>query len=443
MGAARRLLDAGCDVTLLECLPRLGGDCYGIDVPVADGGTHRVDVGVSDFNVDTFVRIRSLLDELGLSYAPICQDASFMTPRGRPTMFSRDGQLHAVAPELDVTGLSAQITRFNAECIEVLDDSGPDPTRFDGCTLGQYLRHRGYDQALAEHYLYPRAIGCFSMPDGDPADFPIQSLVRFWRMHGLVGGGSARRMSVVGGMHVYCSALERVLTERGADIRCGTRVIGIVRRGEQVEIRAVTRDDEHLVFWVDHVVVATNPNEALPLLEDPSAQETAAFAAIPYQRARLVIHTDPKVMPSDRRTWGAYNYIVPNGVAPRIRPTITFFPNRMLGLPAHVPDVFVTMNPAVEPAPDHVIAQRFFEHPVVSTQTAATVRRIDALQGRRTWFAGSYLAEPFLHEQAHGSGEDIATRLLGAIERPAWSASPRPWSRPPAFEPGAQPSCTG
>lgn len=47
-----------------------------------------LDVGARDFNVETFVRIRSLLDGLDLRYAPVRQDPSFMTPDGQSTMLS-------------------------------------------------------------------------------------------------------------------------------------------------------------------------------------------------------------------------------------------------------------------------------------------------------------------------------------------------------------------
>ena len=430
MGAARRLLDAGSDVTLVEAAGRLGGDCFGVDVPLPEGGTYRVDVGVSDFNIDTFVEIRRLLDELGLAYAPICQDASFMTPDRTPTMASIGGELRRLDPSLDVDALQTDITRFNLECVVALEDPA-----YEGWTLGRYLAAHGHSKALAHHYLYPRTMGCFSMPDADPAEAPLVSLVRFWRMHGLVGGGPARRMAVVGGMHAYCDALQRRLEEGGAEIRCGSRVIGIVRRPGEVEVRVVTRDDEHHNLRADHVVIATNPNEALPLLEDPTEAEHAAFAGIPFSRARLVVHTDSRVMPPARETWGAYNYVVAQGEAPRVRPTITFFPNRMLRLPKSVPDVFVTMNPCIDPAPDTVITQRFFEHPVASRQTSQAARGIDALQGkRRTWFCGSYLAEPFLHEQAHVSGLRIADRLLAALrprteERGGTGRIVRPYSQ--------------
>lgn len=411
MGAARRLLQSGAAVTLLESTPRLGGNCLGVDVPLPGGGVCRIDAGVSDFNVDTFVRVRSLLDELGMRYAPICQDASFMTPDGEAPLFVRDGKLHAasVNAQMDAERIAAEAARFNVECVEVLEG-----TRFQGWTLDRYLRARSFSDELAELYLYPRAIGCFSMPDAHPGGFCIQALVRFWKMHGLVGGrGPARRMSVVGGMHTYCVALQEHLSRLGADIRCGVRVIGVSRRGPGIEIRATTSDDEHVVFRVDHVIFATPPHAIVPLLEDASAAETAAFAQLPVQRARLVVHTDPRLLPRDPKTWGAYNYAIPRGASPGVRPTITFFPNRILGLPTSIPDVFVTMNPATEPDPARVVTQRFFVHPVANARTRRLTARIDRLQGRRnTWFCGSYLREPFLHEQAHATGEDVAHRLI-------------------------------
>lgn len=413
MAAARGLVAAGLHVTLIEPLPRLGGDCFGVDVPLRGGGTVRIDAGVSDFNADTFVRLGRMLDELGLKSRPICQDASFMTPEGDVRYFVRDRELRVAVPGLDPGALGALIARFNTECVEVLEDD-----RFEGWTLDRYLSERGYAPELAAQYLYPRTIGCFCVPDGDPGAAPIRSLVGFWKMHGLVGRrGSSRRMCVVGGMHVYCAALEAWLRERGAVIRCGTRVIGIVRGERDLEVRAVTRDDEHLVLSADHVVIATNPHEVAPLLEDATREESEAFGAIVYQRARLVVHTDPALMPRRRETWGAYNYLVPRGVLPRCRPTITFHPNRMLGLPETIPDIFVTMNPGKEPRPEHVVTQRFFEHPVLTDRTARAAARIDRLQGRRNvWFAGSYLAEPFLHEQAVVTGHAVAERILAALD---------------------------
>ncbi|MEM9454920.1 MAG: FAD-dependent oxidoreductase [Myxococcota bacterium] len=409
MGAAQRLVEAGYDVTVFELLPRLGGDCFGVDVQLPGRGMCRVDAGVGDFNQRTFVRVKALLDQLGLEYRPIVQDTAFMTPRGETLYYFRNGQLRADWPQEQIDSLQAEITRFNLECVEVLDNE-----EMADWTLVRYLHERGYSTTFADLYAYPRAMGCFPMPDDDPAMYRMRGLVAFWNMHGIVGGkGPAERMVVVGGMHHYCAAMHHWLEDHKARILCGTRVVGVVRRSEAIEIRAITRDDEHLAFKMDHVLFATNPNEVLPLLEDAGPDEVAAFNSFAYQRARLVVHLDERLMPRDRQSWGSCNYIVPGDSGPEVRPTITFYPNLICGLPERVPDVFVTMNPHIEPDEEVLISNRFFEHPVADGKTREAVARLLRVQGERgTWFSGSYLAEPFLHEQALVSGQDVAGQLI-------------------------------
>ncbi len=415
MGAAHRLVEAGHEVALFESLPRLGGDCFGVDVQLPGRGMCRVDAGVGDFNVHTFVRVKALLDQLGLEYHPIVQDAAFMTPRGETLYHFRGGELKADWTDLEIEGARAEILRFNAECVEVLEND-----EMADWTLVRYLHERGYSPRFADLYVYPRAMGCFPMPDDDPAMYRVRGLVAFWKMHGIVGTGLADRRCVEGGMHRYCLALQRWLEERGGDIRCATRVVGVARRPKHVEVRAITRDDEHLTFKAEHVIFATNPNEVLPLLEDATADEVAVFTGFSYQRARLVVHLDPRLMPRDRQAWGAYNYTVPDADGPEVRPTITFYPNLMAGLPARVPDVFVTMNPPIEPEEDLLISNRFFEHPVATADTHKAAARVERIQGeRKTWFAGSYLREPFLHEQALATGQDVADAVMAVGAEPS------------------------
>ena len=110
-------------------------------------------------------------------------------------------------------------------------------------------------------------------------------------------------------------------------------------------------------------------------------------------------------------------------MSPKVRPTITFYPNRLAALDADVPDVFVTINPFREPAPEKLIADRFFVHPSVGGIRDLAVERLDIIQGRRaTWFCGGYLHEPFVHEQALRSGLEIGNRLVSKLA--ATSASP-------------------
>src|SRR6185436_2299705 len=162
----------------------------------------------------------------------------------------------------------------------------------------------------------------------------------------------------------------------------------------------------------DQVVLAVNPNQVLPLLEDASDEEKRAFEGVGWQRARVVVHQDRSLMPAQREAWGAFNYLVGEEGVPASRPTITFHPNRLAGLPPECPDVFVSLNPFREPAADTVLLQRFFVHPAAGEGTERAAERVGRIQGERdTWYCGSYLRSPWVHEEALSSGLAVAERL--------------------------------
>jgi CRP-like cAMP-binding protein len=121
-------------------------------------------------------------------------------------------------------------------------------------------------------------------------------------------------------------------------------------------------------------------------------------------------------MPADRAAWSSRNYTVaPEGLAPGPAP-VTMYPNRLQNLPASVPDVFVTLDPHMEPAANTIISDRCIDWPTAGLRTGDAMLGVDALQGsRRTWFCGGYLRHPFVHEQAYRSGVEAARRLTEAV----------------------------
>lgn len=408
IGAARTLLHQGFEVTLIESAPRLGGNCLGLPVRDAHGTVHRIDVGVSDFNRVTFTEVARLIDDLGLETQPICQDAHFASITGESLWACRDGRWtfrRRIAEEEQVV---QEIDAFRIRAPEVLEEE-----RFADWSVARYLDHVGASPAFRAVYLHPRAMGCFPMPDRSPETYSIRELVRFWNLHGLVGRTPGQRHTVVGGMHRYVDAFQDWFQRVGGQLLAQTRVIGVQRHRHAVEIRVVDEHDRHRTIHAAHVVFTNHAHEAFALIENPTRHERETLPLVPYQRARLVVHRDEHLLGSDRELFGAFHYVVPEGALPRVRPTITFYPNRLGRLPDDVPDVYVTMNPHIEPRPDTVLATRFFVHPIGCRTTERTAARIETMQGRRrTWFAGSYLRSPFIHESALRSGIDAARRLI-------------------------------
>jgi predicted NAD/FAD-binding protein/CRP-like cAMP-binding protein len=412
MGAAWALAKAGFSVTIIEACPVLGGHCLGAEVPLADGKTISVDVGVSDFNRATFANVSALFDDLGLKYRPVCQDASFMHPDGSTAWYVNPQGIHPVEPFADQARFAAEIARFKLGCVEVL----ADPLLRD-ITLEAYLDLRGYSREFRDLYLYPRAQGSFPMPDAAPSSYQARGLIAFWRIHGIAGPGPADRNVLDGGMHSYPRAFAGWLTNHSGRVELGAEVIGVARRADGVRVRLVDAHNKNHTLRFEHVVFAVRSHQVVPLMEDAHEEEKRVFEGFLWQRARVAVHQDARLMPDRREAWGAYNYIVGDGTVPEIRPTITFYPNKLAHLPPEVPDVFVTMNPFREPDPAKVLLDKFFSHPAAGASTDLACARIEQIQGERnTWYCGSYLTRPWVHEQALSSGVALAEHMRHRLQ---------------------------
>lgn len=406
IGAARTLLKSSLEVTVLEASARLGGNCAAVEVADASGNVRTVDAGVSDFNRTTFTEFTRLVDELGLPTQPIGSDVSFVSAQGHPVWSHRHGQWRAHAADFDIEQVIAEIEIFAERAVEVLDEP-----YFTGWTTEQYLDQLGLSDAFRTYYLYPRASGCFPTPDVDPAELEIRSLVRFWQIHGLVGRTPADRHTIVGGMHRYPRAWARWFLEQGGTLRCGTRVLGVARGPRGVVIHAVDARGRRSRIDADHVLFATHASQALSMLDAPTLGERVVLSSFRARWAQVVVHRSPQLLGPDPDTWGAFNYVIDRTTPLRMRPTITFYPNRLAPTAPSPLPVFVTLNPHVDPPPHSVFWRGELLHPI--PRAPSERHSVTTMQGRqRTWYAGAYGAEPFVHESALRSGIEAASALV-------------------------------
>ena len=121
-----------------------------------------------------------------------------------------------------------------------------------------------------------------------------------------------------------------------------------------------------------------------------------------------VLHTDPRVMPRQRRAWASWNYRVPR--APRSHVQVTYHTNRLQGIAAPF-DFFVTLGDAGEIEPSRVIARIAYEHPVFDAAAIAAQRRHAEIDGAGgVHFAGAYWGWGF-HEDGVQSALAVCERI--------------------------------
>jgi len=245
--------------------------------------------------------------------------------------------------------------------------------------------------------------------------FPVATMIRFCHNHGLLQiTGRPQWFTVAGGSRNYV----RKIVQGLPDARCNTPVRRIERDAAGVRI-ATDHGTEHF----DRLVLATHSDQALALLAQPSAQERALLGAIRYQANRAVLHTDTRVLPQRRAAWAAWNYErAPQVRLESARVCLHYLINRLQSLP-FAQQVVVSLNPVGTIAPEQVLGEYSYDHPVFDAAAIRAQRQLDKLQGRQhTWFAGAWAGYGF-HEDGLKSGlaaaEGVRASLPGTLAEAA------------------------
>jgi len=387
-------------VTLFEAEPRLGG--HARTVLAGRNGDRPVDTGFIVFNHVTYPHLTALFRDLDVPVEKSDMSFGVSLGGGRLEYALRSGNAlfgqrrNLLSPGFH--GMLRDILRFNA---------GAEAAVRPGMTIAGLLDHLRLGPRFRDHYLFPLCGAIWSTPAQGIGAFPAEALIRFMRNHALMSaGGQHAWWTVTGGSRSYVSRLEAALDRAGVQLRPGTPV-GSIRRGPAgVTLRGPGFEPRTF----DQVILASHADQSLALLADASPAERAALGAIRFQPNRVVLHSDPSLMPRRRRCWSAWNYRSDRPGA-EASVGVTYWMNRLQNIPEDDP-MFVTLNPDLAIRPECVMDETVFRHPVFDHAALQAQSTIAALQGtNRTWFAGAWLRNGF-HEDGFASALRIARRLL-------------------------------
>lgn len=389
------------DITLFEANDYVGGHTNTVTVDV-EGRAHRVDTGFIVFNDRTYPEFVSLLNELRVPSRP--------TPMSFSVRCDRTGLEYNGT---SLNGLFAQRRnllrpRFYRMVRDILRFNRQAPAWLDLCaeevTVGQFLAEHGYAREFAEHYLLPMGSAIWSCPHEAFANFPMRFVIEFYRHHGLLNLRDRPTWRVIeGGSQTYVDALTRGFRDH---IRLGTPVENVQRFADRVELAYRGRGEPF-----DHVVFACHSDQALALLDQPTALEREVLSAFPYEENIALLHTDPSVLPRVRRAWASWNYHVRR--QPTGRATVSYYMNMLQHLDARQA-ICVSLNAEDLIDPARILRRFVYHHPVYTTQRASAQRRHgDLLGANRTSFCGAYWGNGF-HEDGVQSGLAVCRALSSA-----------------------------
>jgi predicted NAD/FAD-binding protein len=403
------LLNKTHDVNLFEKDDRLGGHSNTVSFEL-DDKTVDVDTGFIVFNPVNYPNLVKLFELLDVDNCET--DMSFAVSINR-------GQLEYSGTSLN--GLLAQranllkpsfwkmisdLLRFYKESDQMLHE--PD---LNEISLGELLQKHGYGKQFIYNHLLPMGAAIWSTPVDQMLQYPAGSFLRFCKNHGLVQLKERPQWrTVVGGSKNY---VKKIAAELEGKIQLNSRIHRIIRTPQQV----IIEDHHGNRQYFDDVVLACHSDQALALLDNPSAEEKELLEQFPYQRNIAYLHMDESMMPQRKAAWSSWNYLSEGARDQSQQVSVTYWMNMLQPINTETP-LFVSLNPVREPEKGSIIRTFFYDHPTFGKTSFAAQQRLWELQGRqRTWFCGAYFGYGF-HEDGLQSGLAVAEQLGGI---------PRPW----------------
>lgn len=395
------------DLTIFEAGDRIGGHA----------NTRRVDLPEESFDVDTGFVVYN--ERNYPNFTRILEELEVPTQRSDMSFSVSDPARRLEYRATNIASLFAQrrnllrpcfhrligeILRFHRRGRAFLAD--PD----ESVTLGQFLSEGRFSELFVEDFLLPLGSAIWSADPTTFDEFPMASLAGFLANHGLLSlGEHPEWRTVSGGSRTYVDAISAPFSER---IRMHCPIDKVMRTERGVEVLPLDGTPEQF----DGVVLACHSDQALRLLSDPTADERSILGAIRYTPNEVVLHTDRRLLPANRRAWASWNAHVLG--SENSEPTLTYWMNNLQGLETDVP-ILVSLNRTDVIDPETVIERFDYSHPFFDLDAIRAQRRRDEIQGvGRTWFAGAYWGYGF-HEDGARSGLDVARSIDGALRSSA------------------------
>lgn len=391
------------DLTLFEADQRVGGHTHTVQVE-QDDEVQQVDTGFIVFNEVNYPGFRSLLQDLGIESQPTTMSFSVADADGKLEYNGTNlNRLFAQRSNLfrpRFYRMIRDILQFNRDIKESLESD-------ENQSVNEFLTDKKYGRLFADRYLLPLGAALWSCPTETFGEFPIRFVGEFLANHFMlqIGGrpqwrvikqGSSRYVEKLiqpfeDRIHRNCPA-EKVLREQGKAI--------VIAQGQRFEF--------------DHVIMACHADQALGLLEKPSATESELLGLFPYQKNEVYLHTDETVLPQRKLAWAAWNAKIYPQAGGTEKAVVSYNMNMLQSLDSKR-TYCVTLNEADLIDPDKMIRQITYHHPLFTVSRSEAVQKHEQLlDANQTSFCGAYWGYGF-----HEDGVQSALRVVKAIDKNA------------------------
>lgn len=401
MGCAH-LLQKKYDVILFEQNDYVGGHTNTLTVD-EDGKSVYMDTGFMVFNFETYPNLCKLFDEIK---APIKKTDMSFSVQHLPTNLEYCGSgLNGLFAQrknifnIKYIKMLAQISRFNKVSVEIMDDP-----KYTNYSLQKFITEFRFSEDMLWKYLIPMSSAVWSTPMEKMLDFPVITLIRFFKNHGFLGLDTQHQWyTLENGSQAYRELLIKPFKDK---IHINKKVVKVSRKAKGVEL--LFKDNS--TKMVDKVIFASHANETLSMLEEPTTDEIRLLTPFKYEKNIATVHSDETVMPKTRSTWSSWNYRIEerNG---KLLPTTIYWMNSLQNV-SNRKNYFVSINALPESIDKTKIIKVIdYEHPLFDIPAIQAQNELHKLnENGPVYYCGSYFKYGF-HEDAYKSGVELCQLL--------------------------------
>ena len=375
----------GHDVTLFEKHAVLGMDAHSIDFEI-QGKQFRCDVPPRMFNNAQWPKLCELYQTIGVEREPVSPTKSFSKFGEAAVLNLGESYLPKLAPNLLLNQATRKILSDVRKMMNAAEShigsykaQEKNQSNWMEPSFAEYLEENDYSKEFVYQFLYPALSSTvctcsYSALDRFPASVLLKVMLDITSVEGLFRTENGTR-----------DVVSR-LTQKIGSIQLETPVARVFCE----EKLAFVLTDDGRQFEFDQVVVATQANATLAIVDALSETEIEVLGSFQYENVETIVHTDESLMPSRRKDWAAFNQIS-NDECSKAMCSIwlnEFYSQWKLDQP-----FFQTIMPFVKPDPQKTISVARMQRPVLDAKSLDVQKRLAKLQSdpaRRIWFTGSY-----------------------------------------------------
>lgn len=392
------------DITFYEQNHYPGGHTNTVTIS-ENGKPVYIDTGFMVYNEITYPYLTRLFHELDIPTKATSMSFSVQhLPSGLEYCGTGLSGLFAQRKNLfspDHWKLVLEIDRFNKEAPEILGDK-----RYLEYTVSDYVQEKKFSEDFLYKFLIPISSAVWSMPPELMEEFPIFTLVRFFKNHGFLGLNTHYQWrTVIDGSRVY---RDKILSFFPNKVRLNQPVKAVIRKEGKTEV--IDKQGEKEMY--DLVVIASHADQALAMLEQPTVLEKDLLSKFSYQKNKATLHTDESLMPKTKEAWSSWNYRIERHRNDQVLPTTIYYMNSLQHV-SKEKNYFVSINDRGKIDPSKILWEADYDHPIYNVAAIGAQKRLwEINQTGPVYFCGSYFRYGF-HEDALGAGIEVARRIRG------------------------------